>query len=76
MKRLPDDVPDQTSERKEACISIVTTETTSLSHDLKDRVPDERELEAEMERRASAFTAVLTRIIENPAVPRYWGLNE
>jgi hypothetical protein len=56
-------------------VSIVSTETVSLSPD-QARIPDERELEAEMERRATAFTAVLARIIENPAAPRFWGLNE
>jgi len=76
MKRLLNDVPDQASGGNEAFISIVTAETTSLPDDLENRIPDERELEAEMERRATAFTAVLARIIENPATPRYWGLNE
>jgi hypothetical protein len=76
MKRLSNDIPNHASGGTEALLSVVTTETTALPEDLKDRVPDERELEAEMERRASAFTAVLARIIENPAAPRYWGLNE
>lgn len=76
MKRLPNDVPDAASGGQETFVSIVTTEMTLLPNDQKSRVPDERELEAEMERRATALTAVLTRIIENPAAPRYWGLNE
>ena len=70
------ETPEQASGGKQTFVSIVASETITVAGDSANPPLDERELEAEVERRASAMTEVLVGIIEHPAAPRYWGLNE
>jgi hypothetical protein len=76
MNCLPNMPTEPASGRNQVVVSVITSETTFLSSEPGNATFSELELEAEMHRRAGVITDVLARIIERPAAPRYWGLNE
>jgi hypothetical protein len=57
-------------------VTLIATETATLSKSGENIVVSERALQAEMNRRAEVITDVLARIMEQPAAFRHWGLNE
>lgn len=76
MKCPPNITPDPNGEGKPVVIALVASEVAFPPGDLESVIITELVLEAEMNRRAAVITDVLAGIIEHPAPPRHWGLNE
>jgi hypothetical protein len=56
--------------------SLLTTQVTIRTGGAGNFEGKELALEQEMHRRADAMTEVLKKIMDRPAAPRFWGLNE
>lgn len=67
---------DRSDEGKPLAIVLVASESISPTDNGESFIASELVLEAEMSRRAAVITEVLARIIDHPAPPRHWGLNE
>jgi len=76
MNGLSNKATEQAGERDQVVVSLSTSETKAFASDPEEPVVSELVIEAEMIRRADAMTDVLARIIQRPAAPRHWGLNE
>jgi len=76
MKCAPDTKIEPAGGAGPVAVAVVTTDAFLVGGDFASPITSELELEAEMNRRASAMTDVLARIMERPTTPRHWGLNE
>lgn len=76
MKSLPlhPDVPAPKSAR--VTLVLLTTETTALTAAETDSFKSELPLERALHQRATAMTDLLTRIMDRPITPRFWGRND
>jgi hypothetical protein len=76
MSCLPNRTTEQASGQSQVVVSRLATGATFLSDTAGNFPVSELAFEAEMHQRAGVITDVLARIMERPAAPRYWGLNE
>jgi hypothetical protein len=57
-------------------VSLLTTQVTVLAGDAGNSEGKGLAPEQAMHHRANAMTEVLKNIMDRPAAPRFWGLNE
>lgn len=76
MRSLQNISTDQANGPNKVLVSLVTTETRVLTSATGNSQAKREALENELKHRADAMTKVLTEIMDRPAAPRFWGLNE
>ncbi len=76
MNSLLNKTTDQANAQGPVVVSLLATESKVLTRITDDSGVDELVLENELRRRADAMTEVLQKIMDRPAAPRFWGLNE
>jgi hypothetical protein len=76
MNSLLNKTTDQANAPGHVVVSLITTESKILNRATDTSGADQLVLQDELRRRADAMTEVLQKIMDRPAAPRFWGLNE